>query len=334
MPHTHAIFKTAKPIALFLLGLSCTAAQTATHTCTTAPQITSMGLCLAPVDGFPCCRPLTDAGGGFTGCTTSFAVDPSISCSANAAAAAGDVHLTYPDGGRTDFRGVPGQLYALFSAPSLSIAARFSGATFFHRHVTLHGTIMTGMYVTARTAALRILEFTVFAEPDNAEIGAKANICTCGDGECAYVNSKITCDDVVIVNVPSAQHRKYKVPSVSYRITAAGWTASIEKPNSPVGGMPNFLDLSVRSLWGRIMPADPHGLYGLGFAKHRDGRQDPMPRDNGTFLGSMTTQAQGEGAIDGEPEDYVLTSPHATKFRFSRFDGVLKNTTMVITKVM
>ena len=64
--------------------------------------------------------------------------------------------------------------------------------------------------------------------------------------------------------------------------------------------------------------ADAHGLIGQSIADPlpRYGRLDVYP-DSGTF----TTSAQSEGAIDGTGEMYVVASPFATDFAFSRFAG-------------
>ena len=66
----------------------------------------------------------------------------------------------------------------------------------------------------------------------------------------------------------------------------------------------------------------PHGLIGQSYdgkAQRRTGKTDvyPTPYANVSF----TTSAMAEGAIDGVPDDYVLTDAESIAFRFSRFDA-------------
>lgn len=64
----------------------------------------------------------------------------------------------------------------------------------------------------------------------------------------------------------------------------------------------------------------PHGILGQGFdGRHIEGAKDNyVPDANGLFR----TSAQGEGAIEGRIEDYLIdpANPFATDFRFGRFD--------------
>ena len=70
------------------------------------------------------------------------------------------------------------------------------------------------------------------------------------------------------------------------------------------------------------MDVAPHGLIGQTFDGSDggvDGAVDPKPQ-----LGEhMTTRAMAEGSIEGVWQDYVMPSPFATSFKFSRF-GVTK----------
>ena len=63
----------------------------------------------------------------------------------------------------------------------------------------------------------------------------------------------------------------------------------------------------------------PHGLLGQGFdGLHIDGKMDNyVPDERGVF----TTYAQGEGAIEGSVEDYIVDRPFSTDFKFGRFDA-------------
>lgn len=73
--------------------------------------------------------------------------------------------------------------------------------------------------------------------------------------------------------------------------------------------------LPIQGVW-------PHGLLAQTF----DGDTRPMHGRVDSYArlpnGKLTTKAQGEGAIEGSPQDYQLSSPFSTRFRFSRFDAV------------
>ena len=74
----------------------------------------------------------------------------------------------------------------------------------------------------------------------------------------------------------------------------------------------------------------PHGLIGQtydGDGRPRHGKRDSLEMlDDGTPTrarrgvgGTVTTRANGEGAIEGTAEDYRVKEPFMTNFRFSRF---------------
>merc|ERR1712113_309180 len=68
-------------------------------------------------------------------------------------------------------------------------------------------------------------------------------------------------------------------------------------------------------------PVAPHGIIGQSlhdkFAVH--GKVDDYIPNT---LGEFTTSAQGEGAIEGEIDNYeIVGDPFSTSFKFSRFDS-------------
>ena len=61
----------------------------------------------------------------------------------------------------------------------------------------------------------------------------------------------------------------------------------------------------------------PHGMIGQswdGDNKAVFGEEDEFP-----VRGEYTTSAMAEGAIEGVPTDYLMSSPYATDFKYSRF---------------
>ena len=63
-----------------------------------------------------------------------------------------DPHLYFADGGRADFRGKHGQLYAFFSAPGLAVNLKTEEATFQlkRNRLTVHGSFITEVHVAAQ----------------------------------------------------------------------------------------------------------------------------------------------------------------------------------------
>ena len=77
-----------------------------------------------------------------------------------------------------------------------------------------------------------------------------------------------------------------------------------------IKGPRHRLDVEVKPK--KIIPA--HGLLGQGLFEQRTGRIDLYPS-----RGEYTTQAWGEGAIDGNGADYEMKSAFATDFKFSQY---------------
>merc|ERR1719326_2303601 len=80
-----------------------------------------------------------------------------------------------------------------------------------------------------------------------------------------------------------------------------------------------LLDVAVQPLYDA--DADvvaPHGIIGQAYDGDElavDGKID------GDKSGESTTAAQAEGAIEGTWEDYIMATPFATSFKYSRFDA-------------
>ena len=132
-------------------------------------------------------------------------------------------------------------------------------------------------------------------------------------------------------------------------ITAHGWLLvftrrSLYKPLH--GSQRNYIDIAVRRLSTDHLEGQPvHGVIGqvrtrdlmhvcarlyalsracaslqsfdAGHRIHADGKLDDYS------VAEVTTTAQGEGAIEGVYTDYMMPSPYATEFKFSRFDAAL-----------
>ena len=85
-----------------------------------------------------------------------------------------------------------------------------------------------------------------------------------------------------------------------------------------ISGPKHRIDISFSAGGDAATRALPHGIIGQSFrdVSARHGRVDSYPSS-----GSFTTSAMAEGAIEGEAAQYEVSTPHATTFVFSRFDG-------------
>ena len=79
-----------------------------------------------------------------------------------------------------------------------------------------------------------------------------------------------------------------------------------------------LLDVAVMPLYDPDTdPVAPHGILGQSYDGDKiavDGKLDEQK------TGESTTAAQAEGAIEGTWEDYIMATPFATDFKYSRFD--------------
>ena len=85
-----------------------------------------------------------------------------------------------------------------------------------------------------------------------------------------------------------------------------------------VSGPKTRLDLNIRPKVSETsMKVAPHGIIGQSFDGDNravNGKVDTYPK-SGTF----TTKAMAEGAIEGSASMYIVNTPFATEFAFSRF---------------
>ena len=68
----------------------------------------------------------------------------------------------------------------------------------------------------------------------------------------------------------------------------------------------------------------PHGIIGQSYDNDTVAVNGKL--DDYFDKSNVVTSAMAEGAIEGVADDYVVDSPHDTRFRFTRFDshGIVK----------
>jgi len=236
-------------------------------------------------------------------------------CSAIGAHAFRDPHLVLARGGRADFRGRDGHLFAFFSAPGLAVNVKTEEATFGLGNLTVNGSFITEAHVVARVggAKRKWANASFWASELNAfNTGWQFVNGSCG-GRLFWMGLGLQrrCEELSI-------GIKYSSATFSVR----GWSITVRgnSVHSSTAGARHRLDLSLsadsRGVAARSLP---HGILGQSFSSpvRREGKVDIYP----TAPGRFTTSAQAEGAIEGSAAMYEVRSPYATDFAFSRFEA-------------
>lgn len=230
----------------------------------------------------------------------------------------GDPHVHGADGDHFDFKGVHGGIYVLLSATNLSLAASFEHESFRtpYSKLNVQGAWIRRAYWTIRTACGRMLKLDLDARRPAY------------NGSTTPRTSVI--DDVRIQlegNHGHAEKATLTVPTRTWR------TRALVTKGAPHWGMLRihmYLQPMTSPTTGLVAP---HGLIGQtydGDGRPTHGQRDRYDTlDNGMSArsrsgvgGTVTTRAQGEGAIEGTAEMYRIQHPHSTSFDFSRFDPV------------
>lgn len=95
--------------------------------------------------------------------------------------------------------------------------------------------------------------------------------------------------------------------------------ASVPFPNPTKNKGKALLDVTIKAEYDADHDVvAPHGLIGQSW----DGDGVAMGGRRDDYRGTeVTTSAMAEGAIEGEPSDYEVSSAFDTDFKFSRFDA-------------
>lgn len=236
-------------------------------------------------------------------------VDPEV---APAAGARQDPHLALAYGGRADFRGVNGTLYAAVSSRDAALNVKTEDAVFMLRELVVRGSFITEAYLVARSLAGRALRLSFVA----AEMNAKGWSHTLVKGDCAGEalllgpHAAAQCDEIELRAVVSS----LSVSTADWRFDLTG-----QPVYGRISGPTHRVDLKVVALADDTEGA-AHGIVGQTFDGSgiaRIGRLDHYPPLD--VPGEFTTSAMAEGAIEGTAADYQLAGKYATTFKYSRF---------------
>lgn len=221
-----------------------------------------------------------------------------------------DPHLTFAYGGRADFRGVPGKLYAFISSPGTAINIRVADSLYELHGATVNGTFIEEIHIATQTDAKRWFNVSVWASRLNDRNYAwdfVTGVCD-NRGFSIGPHSRRECDNLGV-----------EVDYSSATIRANGW--EIDAMGQPIynqmRGAHHRLDIGTASISSYEPNTRPHGLVGQSFDgsnSPRYGLIDFYPRK-----GNFTTSAMAQGAIDGVERDYRMSEPYATDFHFSAF---------------
>lgn len=224
------------------------------------------------------------------------------------AGAVQDPHILLAHGGRTDFRGDHKTLWNFLSAQGVSVNMRTEFADFMLGKTLIHGSFFVEMHVVVERDN-HTLTLSHWADKMNS-LGY------------SWSGVNGTCDDKRVVMGPHGRIHECGntttwVDYATLHVETTEW--SITSSPQPVynrrKGPHHRLDLRLNARVSEFASA-PHGIIGQSFVqKRRDGKVDVYPVNAAEF----TTSAQAEHAIDGVADDYRMSRPYDTLYRFSQF---------------
>jgi len=244
----------------------------------------------------------------------------------SAASARKDPHFRFAHGGRADIRGYHDKVFNFLSAKNVSFNVRISEADFHWRDRLVHGTKMSAAYWVMRSSPSGSLVFVEYAGARNSS-GATVHVKWNKQGGETWSKVKVTAGKPFArenLRVSLSEERSLSVISDRWALSARISPFPFAKLN------PNQVLLDVQAMPKYDADHDvvaPHGLFGQTFdgddiavsgatddLDQRDSREPSSPSE-------VKTTAQGEGAIEGTIDDYVLADRWSTQFKYSRFDA-------------
>jgi len=225
-----------------------------------------------------------------------------------------DPHFTFAHGGRADIRGEPDAVFNLLSHRNVSMNVKFEKADFHWNKRTVHGTRLSAAYWTLRTVAGK--EVTVSVDALNSTAAHKAL------GQLAVVKE----GGVV---VPFSEDQPFASANVAVKITGrkvtvtnGAWEMAAHVSPFPFAQLNKgqvLLNVAIKPLVDVENDAvAPHGLIGQSWDGDEVDFDGAVDTDRSV---ETTTKAQGEGAIEGSLDEYKMSGPHATAFKYARFDA-------------
>ena len=212
-----------------------------------------------------------------------------------------DPHLYLAHGGKADVRGAHNLIYNLLSSNRFSLNAKFENSTFKLHNKTVYGSFVTEAFVKTEHILLSYKSFRSFKRGYIS-------------GSCKNVPfvlhsfQNFTCEDVSL-----------QMNYFSLNISASEWMVMMRpKPiYNMIKGPRKRLDIHIENRVPQFnFIHKPHGLLGQSF----DSDHIAVFGLIETFdTNPYTTHYMGEGAIEGNIDDYKVATPYSTQFTFSRF---------------
>jgi hypothetical protein len=276
--------------------------------------------------------------------TVTVSTAPSLGWCCNPSGSFGDPHLTFANGGKADFRGSHGDVYAFISSPGYHFALRFNEADFVYAKPAeglkqlVHGTFMTRAYWKIRTRVGRVLFIA-------ADAMAKGVLHVLTDPGTPHIRGEYMgpweqriFDDVRIETrmltamINTSMWEVNVTSKPIYALVAPFANDTYESYHGRWEPDQRRLDISIHGAFPQL---DAHGVIGQSYqdTRVRNGKLDQYDIEEATAdtaykfnvssdgrLPPMTTSAQAEGAIDGIYSDYQVKTPSETAFAYSRYD--------------
>lgn len=233
---------------------------------------------------------------------------------ANFATMCSDPHLNLPNGGMADFRGKNNTYFNFLSSKNFALNVKADPASFKLKNLTVHGSFITEAHFSIRNEDDDFMNVSFWAsELNEHQWGWKMVNGTCaGRPFIKGPHTTMSCGNIKI----GIEHSSMVLISDEWEITVAG-----QPVYDSISGPKNRLDISYEL---RVdvdkLRVVPHGIVGQSFdgdSRPRFGRMDQYPSTS--VPGEFTTAAMAEGAIEGKAEDYIVSSPFDTIFKYSRF---------------
>lgn len=230
-----------------------------------------------------------------------------------------DPHAIGGHGGRFDFKGKDNTLFNIHSHTNLSVVALFSEAKYNDEAKrTVLGSYMTKAFITALTttgAYLNISYEAGLVQPEHAKLawvkeGKEVRTAELTDGEATEGN-------VQVKVVPASEGAKVSVTQLGRWAIDLSSAQYFDEARGEKRKM-HRVDVNVRPLTTAVEheAVAPHGIIGQTFDGDNlavSGAQDDYNKS------VVVTSAQGEGAIEGSWEDYIVPSAFETDFKYGRF---------------
>ena len=239
----------------------------------------------------------------------------------------GDPHIKGASGGEADFKGEDGKYYNLLSSRNVTVNALFEHRNFStpYSRLQVHGSWVMGVFLLLSTARSTLRIPFLVRHPHDVFVSRSLSS---PRGTESYNHTR--------TGVSARQREQLHVREGSGPIWVDGVRFSLQKRTLRVENpfwqviakstlsYPHFWQLRA-NVWLMpryaidLDPVAPHGLLGQTFDRSNctavNGKRDDYSVHRNRLV---VTSAQAEGAIEGTAADYMVASPFATRFKYSR----------------